>query len=37
MENDLLCISNNVLKDKIWFIGDYEDGDYSGNNDGRNV
>ena len=25
MEHDLVCINNNILKDKIWYLGDYED------------
>ena len=36
MEHDLVCINNNSLKDKIWYIGDYEDGYYIKHLDGRN-
>lgn len=36
MEHDLVCINNNNLKDKIWYIGDYQDGYYIKHLDGRN-
>ena len=35
-EKEIRILNNNNLKDKIWYIGDYDDGYYIKNLDGRN-